>query len=78
MIRLEILNAFIMGSWRITTYLFERSDYTLTFNRENGEGRFDCQILARDPSKLSILLEFKQYCPKRKEEDEALLQSSLN
>ncbi|MEI8294916.1 MAG: AAA family ATPase [Alphaproteobacteria bacterium] len=44
----------------LTASLADHRDYELRSNRESGRGRYDYLIIARDPAKLSILLEFKQ------------------
>jgi len=44
----------------LTASLANHKDYELKSNRESGQGRYDYLILARDPEKLSILLEFKK------------------
>ena len=58
--------------------LLGTSAYETRSNRESGYGRYDYLILARDPNKLSILLEFKQVpLPANKKETEKL-QDVLN
>jgi hypothetical protein len=44
----------------LTASLGGGKDYETRSNRESGYGRYDYLILARDPQKLSIILEFKQ------------------
>ena len=44
----------------LTASLAGDKKYETRSNRESGYGRYDYLILARDPNKLSILLEFKQ------------------
>ena len=44
----------------LTASLAGDKKYETRSNRESGYGRYDYLILARDPHKLSILLEFKQ------------------
>ncbi|MEI8295177.1 MAG: PD-(D/E)XK nuclease domain-containing protein [Alphaproteobacteria bacterium] len=57
----------------LTASLGSHKDYELRSNRESGRGRYDYLIIARDPEKLSILLEFKQV---KKDASETLEQSA--
>ncbi|MBL8677261.1 MAG: AAA family ATPase, partial [Alphaproteobacteria bacterium] len=62
----------------LTASLAGDKHYETRSNRESGYGRYDYLILARDPNKLSILLEFKQVpLPANKKETEDL-QNALN
>ena len=47
-------------------------------NRESGYGRYDYLILARDPNKLSILLEFKQVVLSTGKKESEEIQNMLN
>lgn len=44
----------------LTASLGNDKNYEIRSNRESGYGRYDYVILAKDPQKLSIILEFKQ------------------
>ncbi len=50
----------------------------LLSNRESGYGRYDYLILARDPNKLSILLEFKQVVLSTGKKESEEIQNMLN
>lgn len=61
-------HGFMIG---LTASLAGDKHYETRSNRESGYGRYDYLILARDPNKLSILLEFKQISlPTSKKEGE--------
>ncbi len=44
----------------LTASLHGEKDYELRSNRESGSGRYDYFIIAKNPDKLSILMEFKR------------------
>jgi len=44
----------------LTASLYQDKNYEIQSNRESGYGRYDYLILSRDPSKPTILLEFKR------------------
>ena len=54
----------------LTASLYYDPNYELHSNRESGYGRYDYLIIAKDPSKLTILLEFKKVDPAK--DDDAL------
>jgi hypothetical protein len=57
----------------LTASLAGDKNYETRSNCESGYGRYDYLILARDPNKLSILLEFKQVAlPTGKKESEKI------
>jgi hypothetical protein len=63
-------HGFMIG---LTASLAGDKRYETRSNRESGYGRYDYLILARDPNKLSILLEFKQVpLPTGKKETEKM------
>lgn len=59
----------------LTASLSQNKAYELQSNRESGKGRYDYLILAKDPQKLSILLEFKKAAKSKTEKE---LEAHLN
>ena len=62
----------------LTASLAGDKKYETRSNRESGYGRYDYLILARDPHKLSILLEFKQITSPTGKKETADIQAVLD